>query len=63
VVLVAHGHISRVIGARWVGLPARDGSRLALGTAAPSRLSAYYGVPVIDRWNMLNPAASEGNPR
>ncbi len=63
VVLIAHGHISRVIGARWVGLSARDGSRLALGTAAPSLLSVQHDVPVIDRWNMLNPAASEGDAR
>lgn len=63
VVLVAHGHISRVIAARWVGLAARDGGRLALGTAAPSVLGAYYGAPVIDRWNMLNPAAGERDAR
>ena len=63
VVLIAHGHISRVIGARWVGLSARDGSRLALGTAAPSLLSVQHDAPVIDRWNMLNPAASEGDAR
>lgn len=63
VVLIAHGHISRVIGARWVGLPARAGSRFALGTAAPSLLSVQYDVPVIDRWNMRNPAASERDAR
>jgi broad specificity phosphatase PhoE len=63
VVLISHGHISRVIGARWIGLPASYGSHLALDTAAPALLSAQYGVPVIDRWNMLIPAASEGNAR
>jgi len=62
VVLISHGHFSRVVGARWVGLPGRDGSRLALGTAAPSLLSTERDVPVIDRWNMPNPA-SEGNAR
>ena len=54
VVLVAHGHISRVIGARWVGLPATDGSRFALGTAAPSVLGVEHGAPVLLRWNMPN---------
>jgi probable phosphoglycerate mutase len=63
VVLISHGHISRVIGARWIGLPASHGSHLALDTAAPSLLGAQHGIPVIDRWNMLIPAASEGNAR
>ena len=62
VVLISHGHFSRVVGARWVGLPARDGSRFALGTAAPSVLSTERDVPVIDRWNMTNPA-TEGTAR
>ena len=59
VVFVAHGHISRVIGARWIGLHAVDGGRLALGTAAPSILGAQHGAPVIERWNLPNPAIVE----
>jgi broad specificity phosphatase PhoE len=54
VVLVAHGHISRVIGARWIGLPALAGERFALGTAAPSVLGAEHGAAVIERWNVPN---------
>jgi probable phosphoglycerate mutase len=61
VILVAHGHISRVIGARWIGLPAVHGANLALGTAAPSVLGAQYDAPVIERWNLPNPATSEGD--
>jgi probable phosphoglycerate mutase len=57
VVLVGHGHLSRVLGARWIGLPAAAGGNLLLGTAAPSLLGAQYGLPVIDRWNLPNPAA------
>jgi probable phosphoglycerate mutase len=57
VVLVAHGHVSRVLGARWIGLPPAAGGNLLLGTAAPSLLGAQYGLPVIDRWNLPNPAA------
>jgi broad specificity phosphatase PhoE len=57
VVLVGHGHFSRVLGARWIGLPVSSGGRLLLGTAAPSLLGAQYGVPVITRWNLPNPAA------
>jgi broad specificity phosphatase PhoE len=54
VVLIAHGHISRVLGARWIGLPPTAGGNLALGTAAPSLLGAQHGLPVIDRWNLPN---------
>jgi probable phosphoglycerate mutase len=60
VVLFAHGHISRVLGARWIGLPATAGANLLLGTAAPSLLSTQYGEPVIAHWNLPNPASREG---
>jgi broad specificity phosphatase PhoE len=57
VVLVGHGHFSRVLGARWIGLPVSAGGNLLLGTAAPSLLGAQYGSPVVNRWNLPNPAA------
>jgi probable phosphoglycerate mutase len=57
VVLVGHGHFSRVLGARWIGLPVAGGARLLLGTAAPSILGAQYGASTIVRWNLPNPAA------
>jgi probable phosphoglycerate mutase len=57
VILVGHGHFSRVLGARWIALPVEAGAHLLLGTAAPSVLGAQYGVPVIARWNLPNPAA------
>jgi broad specificity phosphatase PhoE len=60
VVLIAHGHISRIIGARWIGLPPTGGANLDLGTAAPSLLSTKHDAPVIERWNMPNPATPEG---
>ena len=61
VVLIGHGHFSRVLGARWIGLPVAAGGNLLLGTAAPSLLGVQYGLPVIDRWNLPNPAAEERN--
>jgi broad specificity phosphatase PhoE len=61
VVLVAHGHMSRVLGARWIGLPATAGANFLLSEAAPCVLSAEKGVPVINRWNQPNPATSEEN--
>ncbi|MFN2559914.1 MAG: histidine phosphatase family protein [Jatrophihabitans sp.] len=57
VVLVGHGHFSRALAARWIGLAVSGGANLLLGTAAPSVLGAQYGVPVIERWNLPNPAA------
>jgi probable phosphoglycerate mutase len=59
VVLLAHGHISRVLGVRWIGLPVQAGANFLLSEAAPCVLSADKGVPVIDRWNQPNPAMSE----
>jgi broad specificity phosphatase PhoE len=47
----AHGHVLRVFGARWLGLPAADGSHFLLETATLCVLSSYHGQPAIKRWN------------
>ena len=47
----AHGHVLRVVGARWVGLPPEDGVLLNLGTAAVCVLGFEHGRPVITHWN------------
>jgi probable phosphoglycerate mutase len=59
VVLVAHGHISRVLGARWIGLSVQAGAHFLLSEAAPCVLGAEKGVPVIVNWNRPNPAISK----
>ncbi len=52
VALVGHGHSLRVCGARWIGLPARDGGLLRLDTATLCTLGFEHEVdPVIDTWN------------
>jgi broad specificity phosphatase PhoE len=63
VILIAHGHICRVIGARWIGLAAIAGGNLALSTATVSILGAQHGIPVLDRWNVPNPATANGDSR
>jgi probable phosphoglycerate mutase len=47
----SHGHFSRVVGARWIDLPAADGARLRLDTAAVSILGWERDCPVLQRWN------------
>jgi probable phosphoglycerate mutase len=51
VVVFSHGHILRMLGARWVGLGPDGGSRLALDTATISILGHEREVSVICLWN------------
>lgn len=52
VVLVGHGHFSRVIGATWVGAPVPAGRWLEFDTASWSQLGWDRGVPVLTHWNV-----------
>jgi broad specificity phosphatase PhoE len=47
----AHGHSLRVFAARWLTLPAHDGSHFWLDTATVSVLGSDRGRPVVVRWN------------
>jgi len=62
VVLIGHGHFSRVLGVRWIGYPAAAGASFQLDSAAPSVLGVQHGAPVIVHWNMLNPHSTKGTP-
>ena len=52
VVLVAHGHILRVLTARWLGLDPAGGRLFKLDTGTISTLGTEHGEPVITSWNV-----------
>ncbi len=49
--LVAHGHLLRVLSARWVDEPYGFGRHLQLDTATVSALGDDRGSPVVKCWN------------
>jgi len=51
VALFAHGHVLRVLAARWLGLGPESGALLALGTGTLSVLGYERETRVVRRWN------------
>jgi len=51
VALFAHGHVLRVLGACWLGLPPEAGQHFLLDTGTLNILSYYRGVPAVKTWN------------
>ena len=51
VALFSHGHLLRVLAARWLGLAPESGALFALGTGTLSILGFEREVRVIRRWN------------
>jgi probable phosphoglycerate mutase len=52
VALVAHGHVLRVLTARYLQLEPSDGKLFRLDTGTVSTLGHEHGEPVILTWNM-----------
>jgi broad specificity phosphatase PhoE len=51
VALFAHGHVLRVLAARWLGLPPGGGQHFLLGTGTLSVLGYYRDIPAVRIWN------------
>ncbi|MCK9877645.1 histidine phosphatase family protein [Frankia sp. Ag45/Mut15] len=52
VALVGHGHMLRVLIARWLGLPPRAGARFVLGAGTLSVLGHEHESPAIELLNL-----------
>jgi broad specificity phosphatase PhoE len=52
VLLVAHGHVLRVLTARWLGLPPESGSLFALPAGSYGMLGHEHSRPVLSGWGL-----------
>ncbi|MEA2200904.1 MAG: hypothetical protein QOI89_1500 [Solirubrobacteraceae bacterium] len=57
VAVFSHGHMLRVLGARWIELGPEQGARLGLSTAAISVLGFERETSILARWNDAGAAA------
>jgi broad specificity phosphatase PhoE len=55
VAVFSHGHMLRVLGARWIELAPAQGSRLRLGTAALCVLGYEHELATLSVWNCATP--------
>jgi len=53
VALICHGHMSRVLAARWVELPISAGGLLLMDPAAVTVLGTYHDRPCIEHANVV----------
>lgn len=51
IALFAHGHVLRVLAARWIGLPAGGGQHFLLDTGTLCMLGYYREIPAVRIWN------------
>ena len=60
VLLVGHGHLSRVLAARALGHDPELGRHLAFDPAALSRIGAEHDAPAVRLWNDVGHLARDG---
>jgi broad specificity phosphatase PhoE len=60
VALFAHGHVLRVLVARWLGWPAGAAQHFLLDTGTVNVLDHYHGIPALKTWNA--PLVGYGSP-
>ena len=58
----AHGHLLRVVAARWLGLPPESGGLFALDTGTVSVLGWEHAAAVVQTWNDGGPSREGGRP-
>ena len=51
VALFGHGHVLRVLAARWIGLAPADGGHFLLDTSTLNVLGYYRDIPAVKIWN------------
>ena len=51
IALFAHGHVLRVLAARWIGLPPSAGQHFLLDTCTLCVLACYDEAPAVQIWN------------
>jgi broad specificity phosphatase PhoE len=54
VAIFSHGHMLRVLAARWIGLGAEQGGRLGLSTGALCALGYERRTRILAQWNLLD---------
>jgi len=52
VLLFGHGHALRILAARWLALPAREGRIVVLKTAGLGVIGTEHGRPAIETWGV-----------
>ena len=60
--LFAHGHVLRILAARWLALAPRDGRLFALDAAGMGVLGYEHAIPVMARWNETPDEEPDGTP-
>jgi len=63
VALFAHGHVLRVLVARWIGLPPAAGVNFLLDTGSFCVLGHYGDIPAVKTWNAPLSDAPHGQGR